>query len=94
MIAVNELKGIIVSRGLSQKKVARHLNLSEKTFYSKMKKGIFNSDEIKEMVNYLNISDPMSIFFADIGTCCAPNEMKEGLRKEKPAIARVNCGRC
>ena len=64
MIRTNELKGIIAARGLSQRKVAHHLGMAEKTFYDKMKKGIFDSDEISEMILMLDISDPIPIFFA------------------------------
>ena len=63
MIDVNQLKGIITAKGLSQRKVARHLGMAEKTFYLKMKKGIFDSDEIKEMIVLLDIKNPTDIFF-------------------------------
>ena len=63
MIDTNSLKGIIVTNGLSQRKVAKKLGITEKTFYEKMKKGIFNSDEIEVMINILNIKDPVNIFF-------------------------------
>jgi hypothetical protein len=29
-----------------------------------MKNGVFGSDEIEEMIDYLNIEEPMPIFFA------------------------------
>ena len=48
MIDTNKLAGIITENGLSQRKVAQSLGMAEKTFYSKMKKGIFDSDEICE----------------------------------------------
>ena len=69
MIRTNELKGIIVKQGYSQRKVAKLLGLSEKTFYSKMKKGVFNSDEIEALIRLLDISDPVSIFFTDHVAC-------------------------
>jgi len=65
MIKTAELKGLIVSRGLTQGKVADALGISPKTFCAKMKKGVFDSDEIEIMIAMLNISDPVSIFFAD-----------------------------
>ncbi len=68
MLDVNLLKGKIVENGLSQKKVAEHLGISNKTFYLKIKRGIFNSNEIEKMVNLLNIDNPMAIFFAKYGT--------------------------
>lgn len=65
MIDTNSLKGIIVTNGLSQRKVAKKLGITEKTFYEKMKKGIFNSDEIEVMINILNIKDPVNIFLSN-----------------------------
>lgn len=63
MINTNKLKGIIAENNMSQRKVAKHLGITEKTFYEKMKKGIFNSDEMEKMVVLLKINNPMEIFF-------------------------------
>lgn len=68
MVATQKLRGIIAERGLSQRKVAEHLGMAEKTFYSKMKKGVFDSDEMSEMISLLGIENPSEIFFADVGT--------------------------
>lgn len=57
-----KLKGIIAERGLSMREVAKELNMSEKTFYNKMKKGVFGTDEAEAMVVFLNINDPASVF--------------------------------
>lgn len=65
MVATDKLRGIIAERGLSQRNVAKHLGMTEKTFYDKMKKGVFNSNEISEMISYLNIENPFNIFFAE-----------------------------
>ena len=64
MIRTDELKGIIVKNGMSQRSVAQAIGISEKTFYEKMKKGIFGSDEIEAMTELLNIDNPWDIFFA------------------------------
>ncbi len=64
MIQTDELKGIIAKRGLSQAKVAKMLGITPKTFYEKMKAGVFGSDEIQIMIDNLNIEDPVDIFFA------------------------------
>ena len=64
MIRTDELKGIIAKNGKSQKDVAREIGITEKTFYLKMKKGIFGSDEIEKMVDILHIENPDQIFFA------------------------------
>ena len=64
MIDTNKLKGIIVSRGYTQHDVAKRIGITPKTFYDKMKKGVFGSDEMQIMVDMLNIDDPVKIFFA------------------------------
>ncbi|MCL2475453.1 MAG: DUF739 domain-containing protein [Chloroflexi bacterium] len=63
MIQIQKLKGLIVGNGLLQKDVAKHLGMSERTFYNRLKKGIFNNLEISTMVVLLKIKDPMEIFF-------------------------------
>lgn len=62
MIDTNALKGIIVSRGLTQQDVAEHLKISPKTFYQKMKKGVFGSDEMEGMIKFLSIDNPTAVF--------------------------------
>ena len=64
MIKTNELRGIIAKNGLSQKDVAKMIGITPKTFYEKMKNGVFGSDEIQIMIDELHIDDPMPIFFA------------------------------
>ena len=65
MIKVNELRGIIAKNGLTQSQVAKKLDIVPQTFYEKMKKGIFGSDEISVMIKDLHIENPMDIFFAN-----------------------------
>lgn len=64
MIKTNELRGIIASNNYSQSDVAKMIGVTPKTFYEKMKNGVFGSDEIQIMIEKLNIKDPISIFFA------------------------------
>ena len=64
MIKTNELRGIIAKNGLSQSDVAIKIGITPKTFYEKMKNGVFGSDEIQIMIDNLNIENPMDIFFA------------------------------
>ena len=64
MIKTDELRGVIAKNGLSQVDVAKMIGVTPKTFYEKMKIGIFGSDEIQIMIDGLHIDDPMSIFFA------------------------------
>lgn len=65
MINTNELKACIVRKGLTQGEVAKELDITPRTFYSKIHKGVFGSDEIEKMISLLDITDPMSIFFAE-----------------------------
>ncbi len=63
MINSDLLRGVIAENGLSQRKVAKHIGISEKTFYEKMKKGVFDSTEMEAMINLLKIENPINIFF-------------------------------
>lgn len=62
MIKTNELRGIIAKNGLSQSAVAAKIGITPKTFYEKMKNGVFGSDEIQIMIEVLHIDDPAAIF--------------------------------
>ena len=64
MIDVNKLKGKYVEKGYTGKDVAKIIGKTPKTFYLKMKIGRFDSDEIKAMVEALDIKNPSEIFFA------------------------------
>ena len=63
MIDINLLKGKIAENGRRQKDVAKAIGITPDTFYKKMKKGVFGSDEIEVMIDYLHIDDPATIFF-------------------------------
>lgn len=63
MIDTQKLKGIIAEKGTSQRQVAIAIGMSEKTFYEKMKIGVFGSDEIDKIIEILDIKDPVPIFF-------------------------------
>ena len=64
MIRTDELRGVIAKNGLSQSDVAAKIGVTPKTFYEKMKNGVFGSDEIQIMIDELHIDVPMAIFFA------------------------------
>ncbi len=44
--------------------MAKAIGITPKTFYQKMKVGIFGSDEIQVMIDCLDIKNPGEIFFA------------------------------
>ncbi len=66
MVNVDVLRGIIAERGYSQTDVAKKLGITPKTFYTKMNKRVFDSDEIELMINFLHIpvEECTRIFFA------------------------------
>lgn len=64
MVDTNKLKSVMVLHGKTGEDIAALLGMSSKTFYLRMKKGVFGSDEIEKMIDYLKIDDPVPIFFA------------------------------
>ena len=64
MIRTDELRGEIAKKGYSQSDIAKMIGITPKTFYEKMKNGVFGSDEIQIMIDKLSITDPIAIFFA------------------------------
>ena len=64
MVNTSKLRGVIAQNGKSQTDVAKMLGITPKTFYDRMSKGVFGSDEIQIMIDRLNIENPMDIFFA------------------------------
>jgi IS30 family transposase len=67
VIDVNKLRGAIAENRLTNRELAKRLNMTDNTFYRKMKRGVFDSDEMEAMIGILHIQDPMAIFFAKRG---------------------------
>jgi hypothetical protein len=65
MVNVKKLRGLMAEKGRTGKAMARVIKKTPKTFYEKMKKGVFDSDEIQAIVEDLSIENPMEIFFAE-----------------------------
>lgn len=64
MLDRNALRAEIVRNGFTQKDIAKNLGISEKTLISRMKKGVFGTDEVEKLIFLLKIKDPQAIFFA------------------------------
>ena len=64
MVDTAKLRGIIAERGFSQRQVAKELGMAEKTFYTKMKTGVFGTDEAEKLIDMLAIANPAEIFLA------------------------------
>ena len=65
MIDVNKLRGKMAEKGRTGQDMARIIGKTPKTFYSKMQRGVFDSDEISAMVEDLGIDNPADIFFTN-----------------------------
>jgi len=65
IINKRKLRAIIVEEGKTHAEVAKALDISPKTFSDKLNKGVFLSNEIEGMIEYLHITDPMAVFFPD-----------------------------
>lgn len=65
MVDTNKLRGIIAENNKTQTDVAKMIGVTPKTFYLRMQKGVFGSDEIQIMIQNLHIDNPMDIFFAN-----------------------------
>lgn len=63
MIDTNKLRGRMAENGVTGVDVANAIGCTPKTFYQKMKKGVFDSDEIDIMIDFLEIERPLDIFF-------------------------------
>lgn len=55
MLNTNELRGLIAKKGLSQRRIAKLIGVTEKTFYLKMREGVFRTDELEEIAGILGI---------------------------------------
>lgn len=73
MVNANKLKAAIVENGKTQAEVAKELGITLTTFNRKLKKAVFDSDEIEQMILLLNIKNPIEIFFSKVVTQHATN---------------------
>ena len=79
MIDINKLKGKFVEKGYdTQEKQAKVIGVSTKTLQNKLKRGIFNSDEIFKIMETLKLDDPTPIFLSKI----YPNRQQKQKIKE------------
>lgn len=65
MIDTNALRAEIVRNGYTQGDIAKKLGLSARTFSTRMRKGVFDSDEMYSMIQILNIKNPAQIFLTN-----------------------------
>ena len=65
MINISKLRGRMAEKHRNGRDMAKVIGKTPKTFYAKMKAGVFDSDEIEAIVRDLDIKNPMEIFFAE-----------------------------
>ncbi|MBQ3495727.1 MAG: helix-turn-helix domain-containing protein [Clostridia bacterium] len=53
MLDKNALRAEMARQGLTQKQVAAELGISEKTFISRMRRGVFGTDEAEKLIALL-----------------------------------------
>jgi DNA-binding Xre family transcriptional regulator len=64
MFNKNLFKSILVLRGVSMRMLAEVLGIDESTLYRKINSGgSFTREEINKMIEYLEIDNPMEVFF-------------------------------
>ena len=60
----NKLKGRIVEKGYTQQSLSEAIHMPYRTFNWKLKNGKFGTDEIKAIMDVLDIDNPVPYFFA------------------------------
>ena len=63
MVDTNKLKAAIVEKGLTQTEVHNRMGLTKRQWQCRMEKKKFDSEDMLKLVNILEITDPMPIFF-------------------------------
>lgn len=65
MVDINKLKATIVEKGLTQTEVHNRMGLTKRQWQCRMEKKKFDSDDMLKLVNILEITDPVPIFFVE-----------------------------
>lgn len=70
MVDTNKIRGLLAEKGMSQANMAELLGITPMTFYRKMGRGVFDSDEIDTMISVLEIPREkcVDIFFKQFVT--------------------------
>ena len=63
MINTNELNACLARKGLSKVDGAKIVQVTPKTFYEWMNRGIMPTDKAEKLIVALDIKNPMEIFF-------------------------------
>lgn len=64
MVDTDKIRGLMAEKRVTYKTMAGVIGVTPPTFSAKMASGIFNTDEMQKIVDYLGIENPVPIFFA------------------------------
>ena len=65
MFNSRRLQAQLVLKGKKPEDVANALDINIATYYRKLKSGDFTRKEMEKMISFLEIEEPMAIFFAE-----------------------------
>ena len=68
MINASKLRGLIVEKGYTLGRIAEIIEVTPKTMYERMAVGNFRLGEMDKLIDVLEISDPIPIFFTQLVT--------------------------
>lgn len=64
MVDTDRLRELMAARGLTQKQAAAALGMTGRSFYNRLKAGIFTTVQAERLSELLGIADPAEVFFA------------------------------
>lgn len=63
MLRTEKILGALAENGMTRKELAMELDMAPKTFYAKMKRRQFESNELETIVKILKIENPWETLF-------------------------------
>ena len=78
MVNSNKLLGVLKEKQVTQESLCKQIRMNKKTFYNRLQRKRFFSDEIEKIAQVLNLSckEIIEIFFTNLVTSCV-TEMRD-----------------
>ena len=78
MVNTNKLLGVLKEKQVTQESLCEQIRMNNKTFYNRLQRKRFFSDEIEKIAQVLNLSckEIIEIFFTNLVTSCV-TEMRD-----------------
>lgn len=78
MVNSNKLLGVLKEKQVTQESLCKQIGMNHKTFYNRLQRKRFFSDEIEKIAQVLNLSckEIIEIFFTNFVTSCV-TEMRD-----------------